>query len=96
MLAGYVLQRLIEGAFIVRFGMHIHVWQRFDSRFRLVTARRNPNMVILFAAMLVSRPDWGIVAVAAWTALSLLVHLVRLIQAIMARRRGGEIVSWLA
>ena len=50
MLFGYVAQRLIEGAFIVRFGMHIHVWQRFDSRFRLVTARRNPNMVILFAA----------------------------------------------
>jgi len=96
MLAGYVLQRVIEGAFIVRFGMHIHVWQRFDSRFRLVTARRNPNMVILFVAMLVSRPDWGIVAVAAWTALSLVVHLVRLIQAVMMRRRGGAIVSWLA
>jgi len=96
MLAGYVLQRLIEGAFIVRFGMHIHVWRRFDSRFRLITARRNPNMVILFASMLLSRPDWGIIAVAGWTALSLIVHSVRLLQAITMRRRGGEIVSWLA
>jgi phosphatidylglycerophosphate synthase len=96
MLFGYVVQRLIEGAFIVRFGMHIHVWQRFDSWFRLFTARRNPNMVILFALLLVGRPDWGIVAVAAWTMLSLVVHFVRLAQAIAAARRGATITSWLA
>lgn len=96
MLFGYVAQRLIEGAFIVRHGMHIHVWRRFDSDFRLVTARRNPNMVILFAALAVGRPDWGIVAVAGWTAVSLIVHLVRLGQADVARRRGVAIVSWLA
>ncbi|MES2754203.1 MAG: CDP-alcohol phosphatidyltransferase family protein [Pseudomonadota bacterium] len=96
MLVGYVAQRLIEGAFILRFGMHIHVWERFDSRFRLVTARRNPNMVLLFAGLLVGRPDWGIVAVAAWTTLSLVVHLVRLLQAIAARAQGRTIVSWLA
>lgn len=96
MLFGYVAQRLIEGAFIARFGMHIHVWQRFDSRFRLVTARRNPNMVILFAGLLVMRPDWGIVAVAVWTMLSLVVHLVRLFQAMATAARGRRIVSWLA
>ena len=95
MLIGYVAQRLIEGAFIVRFGMHIHVWERFDSRFRLVTARRNPNMVILFAGLLIARPDWGIVGVAIWTVISLIVHLVRLGQAILARR-GGPLTSWLA
>lgn len=95
MLFGYVAQRLIEGAFIAKFGMHIHVWQRFDSRFRLVTARRNPNMVILFAGLLVARPDWGIVAVAVWTMLSLVVHLVRLGQAMVLARRE-RIVSWLA
>ncbi len=96
MLFGYVAQRLIEGAFIVRFGMHIHMWQPFDSRFRLVTARRNPNMVILFAAMLVARPDWGIVAVAWWTMISLAVHLVRLVQATARARRGDALASWLA
>lgn len=95
MLFGYVAQRLIEGAFIVRFGMHIHVWRRFDSQFRLITARRNPNMLILFVAMLVARPDWGIVAVAAWTAISLVVHLVRLIQAFLLRQSGGDVRSWL-
>ena len=96
MAIGYVAQRLIEGAFILRFAMHIHVWRRFDSRFRLITARRNPNMVILFAALLIGRPDWGIVAVAAWTAISLVVHLVRLAQAMAARAAGRPIESWLA
>ncbi len=34
-------------------GMHIHVWRPIDSQFRLITARRNPNMVILVAALAV-------------------------------------------
>lgn len=97
MIVGYLLQRLIEGAFMRMFGgMHIHVWEKFDSDFRLITARRNPNMAILLAGLLVGRPDWGIIGVAAWTAASLVVHLVRLLQAIAARRRGEAIASWLA
>jgi phosphatidylglycerophosphate synthase len=94
-IAGYVVQRVIEGIFMRRFGMHIHVWRRIDSRFRLITARRNPNMVILFACMLVARPDWGLVALAWWTVLSCLFHLVRLVQAMVLRARGGAIRSWL-
>lgn len=93
---GYVVQRLIEGAFILRFGMHIHVWRRFDSRFRLVTARRNPNMVILLAALIAGRPDWGLIAVSAWTLASLAVHMVQLVQAMAARAAGRPVVSWLA
>src|SRR3546814_5905684 len=45
-IGGYVLQRLIEGAFLQWYGMHIHVWEKLDSDFRLITARRNPNMEI--------------------------------------------------
>ncbi|HYJ83682.1 MAG TPA: CDP-alcohol phosphatidyltransferase family protein [Allosphingosinicella sp.] len=93
---GYAVQRLVEGAFILRFGMHIHVWRRFDSRFRLVTARRNPNMVILLVSLIAGRPDWGLVAVAAWTAASLAVHLIQLAQAMAARAAGRPVVSWLA
>ncbi|MEH3106602.1 MAG: CDP-alcohol phosphatidyltransferase family protein [Sphingomonas fennica] len=92
---GYVVQRLIEGAFIARYRMHIHVWRPFDSRFRLVTARRNPNMVILFASVAIGRPDWGLVAVAGWTILSLAVHCVQLLQAAAISARGGTIRSWL-
>jgi len=94
---GYLVQRLIEGIFIRRnHGMHIHVWRRFDSAFRLITARRNPNMVILGASLLLSRPDIGIILVAVWTALSCLVHLVRLVQAERVRARSGSLHSWLA
>ena len=93
---GYVVQRLIEGAFIGAFGIHIHVWRRFDSWFRLITARRNPNMPILAAFLLVGRPDWGLEAVAIWTIVSLGVHAVQLIQALIARAAGRPVVSWLA
>jgi phosphatidylglycerophosphate synthase len=93
--AAYVLQRGIEGWFIAAFKMHIHVWRRADSLFRLVTARRNPNVLLLFVFLLVGRPDWGLVALAAWTAFSLLFHLVRIGQAYAARAGGRPIRSWL-
>jgi len=91
---GYVLQRGEEGIFIARHGVEMHVWRRFDSLFRLVTARRNPNLIILTVALLAGRPDLGIVAVAWWTALCFGVHLVRLVQAEQARR-AAPITSWL-
>lgn len=96
-IGGYVAQRLIEGLFMRRFGgMHIHVWQRIDSKFRLVTARRNPNMVILVAALLFGRPDVGIELVALWTIVSLIFHAVRLAQASVKSELGQPIVSWLS
>jgi len=93
--AGYVLQRVEEGVFIACFGIEMHIWRRFDSRFRLITARRNPNLLLLTASVLVGRPDLGIVWVAVWTAVSLAVHALRLVQAAVARRRG-KLESWLA
>jgi phosphatidylglycerophosphate synthase len=96
LIGGYVVQRVIEGAFIARFGIHIHVWRRFDSRFRLITARRNPNMVILVGFLAAGRPDWGLLAVAGWTLVSLAVHGVQLLQALRARARGVSVRSWLA
>ena len=93
---GYVAQRVIEGIFIARFKMHIHVWRPIDSRFRLITARRNPNMVILIAALLAGRPDTGLELVGAWTILSLIFHLVRFAQAEALAWRRQPVVSWLA
>jgi phosphatidylglycerophosphate synthase len=95
-IGGYVAQRIIEGLFIKRFdGMHIHVWKPIDSQFRLVTARRNPNMVILVGALLFQRPDTGLELVAWWTLASLIFHAVRLAQASERAARGVKIVSWL-
>jgi phosphatidylglycerophosphate synthase len=96
LVAGYAMQRAIEGAFIASFGIHIHVWERIDSRFRLITARRNPNYILMVASLLIARPDWGLIWVAWWTVLSCLFHLVRLGQAYAARSRGREVTSWLA
>jgi phosphatidylglycerophosphate synthase len=93
---GYVVGRFVEGVFMRAWGMHIHVWRRIDSQFRLITARRNPNMVILFASMLFARPDLGLIAVAVWTVLSILFHLVRLAQAGAASAAGRPITSWLS
>ena len=94
-LASYVLQRVIEGIFIAAFRIHIHVWRKLDSDFRLITARRNPNMLLLIPFLLLQRPDWGFLALAIWGVASLLFHLVRLIQAFVYRVRGQAIESWL-
>src|SRR3546814_17337463 len=86
--AGYVLQRVIEGLFIKDFGMDIHVWQKFDSDFRLVTARRNPNFAILFFATLGGRPDIGLIAAAWWNIISLIVNAELRVAAHADKRSG--------
>src|SRR5690606_1784978 len=93
---GYVLGRLQEGLFLWLFGIEMHVWEAVDSRFRLITARRNPNLFLLTISALAGRPDLGMVWVAIWTVLSLLFHSVRIVQALYRRRVQGPIVSWLA
>jgi phosphatidylglycerophosphate synthase len=93
---GYVAQRVIEGIFMRRYKMHIHVWRPIDSRFRLITARRNPNMVILVGALIFRRPDIGLELVALWTLMSLVFHAVRLAQANARADRGRQIISWLS
>ncbi|MDQ3075328.1 MAG: CDP-alcohol phosphatidyltransferase family protein [Pseudomonadota bacterium] len=93
---GYVVQRVIEGIFMRRYKMHIHVWRPVDSKFRLITARRNPNMVILVASLVAGRPDLGLQLVALWTLVSLIFHAVRLAMANARADRGRQIISWLS
>lgn len=93
-LAGYVLQRAEEGVFMRRFGFHIHSWRPFDSFFRLITARRNPNLLILTPAWAIGLPKAGFYLVALWTAISLVVHAVQLAQAFAMPR--ARVVSWLS
>jgi phosphatidylglycerophosphate synthase len=92
---GYVVGRLVEGAFHLIAPFSIFLWHRFDSYSRLITARRNPNLIWLTAAALLGRPDLGLLAVAAWTALSSLVLLARLAMAARARHTTGPLRSWL-
>ncbi len=91
---GYVLQRVEEGIFLGLFKVEMHAWRPFDSFFRLITARRNPNLILLTVSAVAGRPDLGFVAVAAWTAICLIVHAIQVLQAL--GRPKGSIVSWLA
>jgi len=92
--AGYILQRGEEALFLHLFGMQIHIWRRFDSLFRQITARRNPNLILLSVATLGGRPELGLVMVAIWTVVSIGFHTERLVQALVERSRGGEIFRW--
>src|SRR3546814_19444603 len=91
-IAGYLLQRVIEGIAIWRLGLEIHVWRRVDTWFRLVTARRNPNLLLLTLFTAAGRPDLGLAAVAMWTAACMLLHLLQLAQE-MDPARGGKLRS---
>jgi phosphatidylglycerophosphate synthase len=91
---GYVVGRLLEGAFLAVFRFETHSWRPMDAAFRTVTARRNPNLILLSVGTIAGHPDTGLVMVALWTGVSLLFHLVRLAQAFAARRRGESVVAW--
>ena len=94
-LAGYVLQRLMEGIAIKWLGLEIHIWRKIDTYFRQITARRNPNLILLSLAMLIGKPDWGLITVAAWTVICLFLHGVQLSQALTAKQPNAPLDSWM-
>lgn len=95
-IAGYVLGRAQEGLFLAAFRFEMFGWHRLDAASRLITARRNPNLVLLSIAALAGRPDLGLAAVALWTVLCLAFHGVRIVQAFAARAVGRAVTPFLA
>lgn len=94
---GYVVQRLMEGISIKWLGLEIHIWRPIDTFFRQITARRNPNLILLSLSWLAGHPDWGLFTVAAWTAICLVLHGLQLLQGLSAKRAaGGTLTSWMA
>jgi phosphatidylglycerophosphate synthase len=91
---GYFIGRLEEGLFLAAFKLEIHSWRPIDALFRTITARRNPNLILLSVGALGGRPDLGMVMVAIWTLCSLAFHAVRLLQAFACRRRGQVVAAW--
>lgn len=93
----YVGGRLIELGYSLHCGGgSLFTFKPFDSWFRLIAARRNPNLVILSASVAVGRPDVGLLGVIVWSIFSTLVEAVRLADGIRARRDAGRpLVSWL-
>ena len=92
---GYIAGRLVEGIF-TKFlePSGIFCWRPIDSWFRLVTARRNPNLILLTVGLLVGRPDLGLVAVAFWTATSSIFLAVRLLFGFYLRLSAGSLRPW--
>jgi hypothetical protein len=95
-IGGTVTERVIEAMFMRRFGgVRIHAWKRIDSRFRLVAAGRNINLLILAGSLLLRRPDSGLVLATGWTIASVIFHAVRFAQASEQTARGRVITSWI-
>lgn len=92
---GYIAGRVVEGIFsgIAKFG--VYSWRPVDSFNRLVTARRNPCLILLSVSLLPGRPDLGLEAVALWTLASSLFLVLRLAMGIFSRVTSGPLQSWL-
>lgn len=93
---GYVLGRIAEGVFSrLAWPCMLFTWKPWTSLLRLVTARRNPNLILLTVAALVNAPGAGLVAVAIWTAFTTVLLWWATCQAYWQHRRGVAIVPWL-
>src|SRR5690606_12102383 len=93
---GYIGGRLCEGAFQLWLApFDLFIWRKVDSFNRLITARRNPNLLLLTFSWLADRPDIGLVLVVGWHLLSTLILFVRLMMAWRERARIGRLHSWM-
>lgn len=96
MLFGYIGGRLCEGAFQLWLApFDLFIWRKMDSFNRLITARRNPNLLLLTFSWLANRPDIGLILVVGWHLLSTLILFVRLMMAGRERIRTGKLHSWM-
>ncbi len=92
---GYIAGRMVEGIFkkcLEPSG--IFCWRPIDSYFRLITGRRNPNLILLTLGLIAGRPDLGLVAVALWTVISSIFLVVRLATGFALRIVKGPLQSW--
>lgn len=96
LVAAYVGGRLVEGVFPLLGDCSVFTWRPFDAWFRLITARRNPCLILLTLSAAAGRPEWGFLAVVWWSAFTTGVLFVRLALGIVARLRGGPLTSWLS
>jgi phosphatidylglycerophosphate synthase len=96
LVAAYLLGRVVEGLFPLLGSCGIFTWRPFDAWFRLITARRNPCLILLTLSVMIGRPVWGFIAVVGWSALSTGVLVVRLLVAGVSRLVNGPLQSWLS
>jgi len=92
----YTSGRIVEVLFQPLGSCGIFTWRPIDAWFRLITARRNPCMILLTLSLLAGRPDWGFIAVTFWTVLTTIILNLRLVYAAFSRLRHGPLSSWLS
>jgi phosphatidylglycerophosphate synthase len=95
-IVAYIAGRVVEGLFPMMGSCGIFTWRPFDAWFRLVTARRNPCLILLTLSFLTGKPEWGFIAVTFWSALTTMILLLRLLQALVVRLTQGPLSSWLS
>ncbi|MDW3094326.1 MAG: CDP-alcohol phosphatidyltransferase family protein [Gammaproteobacteria bacterium] len=96
MLAAYVGGRVFEGLFQLLFNdISIFCWKPIDSFHRLITARRNPCIIMLTVAVLIADPELGFMWVVAWSVISTLVLAIRFLMACLERIFNGPLESWV-
>ena len=94
-IGGYIVGRLVELAFKLLGSFVIFIWRPVDSYFRLITARRNPNLILLTTGALTGHCDLGLLAVAFWTGLTSLFLIIRLGMAGYTRIASGPLRTWM-
>ena len=92
----YIVGRLVEGIFPLLGSCSVFTWRPYDAWFRLVTARRNPNLILLTLSALIAKPEWGFIAVTFWSVITTVMLVLRLLQAVLVRLKHGPLTSWLS
>ena len=96
MFLGYIGGRLCEGVFQFSLAsFDIFIWRRLDSFNRLITARRNPNLLLLTFSWLIGQPALGLALVVVWHLISTGVLIWRLMVAWLTKHKEGTLRSWL-
>ena len=96
MLAAYIGGRIFEGMFQLFFNdISIFCWKPIDSFHRLVTARRNPCIILLTIAVIIADPQLGFMWVVAWSVISTIVLGSRFVYACIIRLMRGPLESWV-
>jgi len=90
-LGSYVAGRIVEIAFHRVFGFNQFIWQRFDSRFRLIVSRRNIILLIMTVGLILGAATDAFLLCAGWSIVSTIIQGVRIGQAYASR----PIASWL-
>ncbi len=94
---GYILGRVAEGLFSgVIANFSIFAWRAIDSYSRLVTARRNPCLIMLTVGVLAGRADAGLLAVVLWTLISTVFLWLRVGTAWYEKVKLGPLEPWIS